>query len=57
MIWLGPTQSFCIPARIFPDNAALHAFMTAVHARIKSARQTPTADRSTSGSDGASEIR
>jgi hypothetical protein len=57
MIWLGPTQSACIPARIFPDNAALHAFMTAVHARIKSARQTPTADRSTSGSDGASEIR
>jgi hypothetical protein len=41
----GPTQSFCIPARIFPDYAALHAFMTAVHARIKSARQTSTADR------------
>jgi hypothetical protein len=57
MIWLGPTESFYIPARIFPDNAALHAFMTAVHVRIKSAKQTSTADRSTSGSYGESEIR
>jgi hypothetical protein len=57
MIWLGPTQSACIPARIFPDNAALHAFMTAVQARIKSAAQTSTPDRSTSGSYGESEIR
>jgi hypothetical protein len=57
MIWLGPTQNFCLPARIFPDSAALHAFMTAVQARIKSAAQTSTVDRPLSGSYGASEIR
>jgi hypothetical protein len=57
MIWLGPTQSACIPARIFPGSAALHAFMTAVQARIKSAAQTSTAVRPLSGSYGESESR
>jgi hypothetical protein len=57
MIWLGPTENFCLPARIFPDNAALHAFMTAVQARIKSAAQTSTADRPLSDSHADSESR
>jgi hypothetical protein len=45
MIWLGPTQSFNIPARIFPDDTALRAFMMAVRARIDSAAQASPANR------------
>jgi YcxB-like protein len=37
MIWLGPTQSFYIPSRIFPDDTALQAFIAAVRARIENA--------------------
>ena len=45
MIWLGPTQSVYIPARIFPNNTALRAFMVAVQAHIDRAAQSLPANR------------
>jgi hypothetical protein len=45
MIWLGPTQSVYIPARIFPDDTALRAFMVAVQAHIDRTAQSSPANR------------
>lgn len=39
LIWLAPRQFCAIPARLFPDDAARAAFVTAVRQRIANAHQ------------------